>query len=62
MGNYKEYLICKERGHTSNGIMLPSNPPWSVCKYCGTHYRYAKPELIESNIPDKPAGHCGHIK
>lgn len=54
---YQEYLICKERGHQSSGVVLDSFPPWSVCKNCGTGYRFSEPQLIEINrpAPDEPA-------
>jgi hypothetical protein len=44
------YLICKQRGHQSSGITLTSNPPWSVCRHCGTHYR-TETKTVESNVP-----------
>ena len=44
------YEVCKARGHTSNGLTLTSNPPWEVCKYCGTHYRLEIMQ-IERNVP-----------
>jgi hypothetical protein len=44
------YQQCMERGHQDSGITLTSNPPWSVCKWCGTHYRYEQ-HLVEANVP-----------
>lgn len=46
-----QYRICKVRGHKASGAMAMSNPPWHICKYCGTYYRYTEPELVETNIP-----------
>lgn len=40
MNNVKEYEICKVRGHSASGIQMMSNPPYGVCKYCGTGFRY----------------------
>lgn len=45
------YKICQVRGHESSGITLAIKPSWSVCVYCGTHYRFSHPEVIETNIP-----------
>lgn len=45
------YEICKERGHAPSDKVLASNPPWNVCKYCGTHYRWSEPEMVEANLP-----------
>lgn len=50
---YKEYLICKERGHTPSGYTLACNPPLNVCKFCGAQYRYEN-KLLELNIPEPP--------
>lgn len=44
------YEVCKERGHTDSGLILTSNPPWSVCEFCGTNYRY-ETKLIEGRTP-----------
>lgn len=44
------YEICVERGHKESGVVLCSNPPWDVCKFCGTHFRF-ETRLVESNIP-----------
>ena len=44
------YEICKIRGHQSSAITLASNPSWSVCKHCGTHYRIEM-RTIEQNVP-----------
>ena len=45
-----EYDICASRGHEPSGLTLTSNPPWQVCKHCGTHYRY-ETRLVEQNTP-----------
>jgi len=47
----RAYEVCRERGHTPSGQVLTSNPPWNVCKFCGTHFRYEQ-RLIESNTPE----------
>lgn len=44
------YNVCNERSHESDGQLLTSNPPWMVCKFCGTYFRYEQ-RLIESNVP-----------
>lgn len=47
----EQYEICKERGeHLASDFMLMSNPPWQVCRMCGTHYRFDL-VLVESNVP-----------
>lgn len=48
----QEFAICKKRGHQPSSIMLPSNPPQNICKWCGTHYRYEQ-TLIERNFPEE---------
>lgn len=50
---YEEFLICKERGHTASDITLACNPPLSVCRLCGTQYRYDR-VLYEQNKPEPP--------
>lgn len=45
-----EYRICQKRGHQPDSIILTSNPPKNVCKWCGTHYT-TKKEVIETNFP-----------
>lgn len=47
---YKEYLICKERGHTPSNFVLTAYPPIYTCKKCRTKYR-CEPTLIEYDIP-----------
>lgn len=47
----EQYRICQKRGHAPSGTVLASNPPWQVCEFCGTHYRWSEPKLIESNVP-----------
>lgn len=49
---YKAYLVCKERGHKPSNYMLASNPPWNVCEYCNTKFRYeTKKILVEYDQP-----------
>ncbi len=46
------YKICQIRTHESSSMQLTSNPPWDVCKHCGTGFRYEiTRELKECNIP-----------
>ena len=53
MDCYKEYQICKVRGHVPSNAMLTVHPPLMVCERCGTHYRYEQ-TLIEQNVPEQP--------
>lgn len=50
---WKAYQICAVRGHEPSGLTLTSSPPWSVCRHCGTHYRY-ETRTIEANVPHDP--------
>lgn len=59
MGNYEQYLICKERGHESNGssfsYAIPNAVSWYTCKYCCTRYAtQTTTELLEENVPKPP--------
>lgn len=47
------YQVCKVRGHTPSGFVATSNPPWNSCKFCGTYYRFTKPELVEMYVPEE---------
>lgn len=47
----EQYEICKRRGHQPSDRQTASNPPQSICKWCGTYYRYSEPELRESMTP-----------
>jgi hypothetical protein len=47
---YKQYLICKERGHGPTEMVLTSNPPWNVCSLCGTHWRN-ETTMLEHDAP-----------
>lgn len=44
------YKICKIRNHEPSGMQLCSNPPWDICKHCGTGFRY-ETVLREYNVP-----------
>ena len=46
----RQYRICAERGHVPSDVVLSSNPPWQVCRHCGTQYRY-ETKLVEANVP-----------
>jgi ATP-dependent Clp protease ATP-binding subunit ClpC len=41
--------ICKVRGHVASGHVLTSNPPWNICEYCNTRYRY-ETNLVEMDV------------
>lgn len=45
------YRECQKRGHTPSGLTLASNPPWSVCKFCGTNFRYEQVLVEGYNAP-----------
>lgn len=47
----REYRICLDRGHQSDGLVLTSIPPQQRCKWCGTRYFYTEPEMIEMDAP-----------
>jgi hypothetical protein len=44
------YLICKQRGHQPNGMVIDTYRPYDTCKYCGTTYRYEQ-VLKEASTP-----------
>jgi hypothetical protein len=55
----KQYPICQQRGHaarTESGVYVnamwrdPSEPEWSVCKFCGTSFRFVT-HMEETNKP-----------
>ena len=48
-----QYAECIRRGHQTSNRVLTSNPPWQVCRFCGTHFRYEQ-RLIEQNEPRGP--------
>ena len=52
VSRYEHYVVCKERGHEESGVILASNPPWDVCRYCGTHYR-TEMTIVENNVPNE---------
>jgi hypothetical protein len=59
---WRQYQVCKQRGHQESGTTLTSNPPWHVCKHCGTNFRYER-RLVESNAPNEPpeeSQQCAH--
>ena len=48
----KQYDICCERGHMPSGHQQPTNPPYDICRYCGTAYHVeVTPRLLERNVP-----------
>lgn len=49
------YEVCQERGHTDSGRILTSDPPWRVCKFCGTWYRHES-HMVEGNVPEQIDG------
>lgn len=53
MNKYQEYLICKVRGHVSDGnITGHEYATYYHCKYCGTKYwTTTATRLHEENIP-----------
>lgn len=49
----EQYAICKERGHVGSGSQFATNPPYDICRYCGTGFLVEVTEkLIEVNVPD----------
>lgn len=55
---YKQYLICKERGHVGSGKFYSNASynalSWTICKYCGTHFATrTTTEIVEKNEPSK---------
>ena len=55
MSRHEQYQICKQRGHQPEARILASDPPWNVCKHCGTHYR-TETKVIERNVPVEELG------
>lgn len=53
LNGYHQYLICKERGHQPSGVQKMSNPPWDICKYCGTGFRL-ETKVVERDQPRNP--------
>ena len=49
------YQECKKRGHERSDIVFDTNPPWYVCKWCGTHFQYGPRPLYELYQPNDPA-------
>lgn len=49
---HEQYLICTQRGHESSELTLTSDPPWEVCRHCGTHFRYEQ-MIVEANVPSE---------
>lgn len=45
----RQYEICRERGHEASGEYQTVGfvDTWSICRWCGTHFRFGEPELIE---------------
>ena len=58
---YYAYLICKERGHVSNGIHEGhETAQWTYCKYCGTKYWTTTTTVLhEENAPELEIGVAG---
>lgn len=50
---YKEYLICKERGHTSQWGTTQGKIIKRKCDFCGTTY-WSETVKFEENVPEKP--------
>jgi hypothetical protein len=48
---WEAYRICQERGHQPSGYVTASIPPWTGCRFCGTHYRMTAPEMVELDPP-----------
>lgn len=46
----RQYAICQERGHKPSGYTLLSNPPWEICGWCKTKFRY-ETVLVERDAP-----------
>jgi len=52
-----EYRICRRRGHQTSGegYSHGNGADWSICRWCGTHYRIAvRQELIEQERTKPP--------
>ena len=47
---YKQYLICKERGHSALG---KSDGSWDICPKCDTYHRWIS-SVQEKNVPTNP--------
>lgn len=47
----REYEICKQRGHQPDNIVLTSNPPQYLCKWCGTRWYTKEAERVEMGAP-----------
>lgn len=52
---WKQYLICKHRGHTPSDFSLKTAIGYEiqVCKWCRTHYRFES-KVIETSTPIEP--------
>ena len=50
---YKQYLICKERGHERSAFAaIRGYHVIDKCKFCGTRYFWHRTEtLVEENTP-----------
>lgn len=50
---YQEYLICKRRGHEASGRATTpgTGQTRQICRWCGTHYYYPVPQIVEENVP-----------
>lgn len=46
-----EAEICKRRGHSPSNVILTSDPPQNVCKWCGANYRTTSPQTIDYTPP-----------
>jgi hypothetical protein len=56
--NEIEYAICERRGHEPSERKVRTDGPgttdivWNICVWCGTHYRFSEPQLIERGPDD----------
>ncbi len=48
---WKEYQICKVRGHAPSDRMASN---YIICKFCNTYYTFSTPQLIETMKPTDP--------
>ena len=57
MSRYDEYAICKQRGHeheVNKLVDFLTDIFWTICKRCGTRYRYEQQLVEDYNVPDPP--------
>lgn len=49
-----EAEICKRRGHSPSNVLLPTDPPLNVCKWCGQSYRTTLQQVIDYATEQEP--------